>query len=50
MRVVLEVATGPVQGKPIVLLAGQRLQVGRTERADIAFPQDGRMSSIHFLL
>ena len=50
MRVVLEVATGPGRGKRINLLAGQVLQVGRTERADVAFPHDGRMSSVHFRL
>lgn len=50
MRVILEVASGPAAGKKIVLGPGQSVQIGRTEWADYSFPQDGRMSSIHFAL
>jgi hypothetical protein len=50
MRVVVEVISGPGPGRKTVLGAGQMLRIGRTEWADIAFPQDNRMSGEHFLL
>ncbi len=50
MRVVVEVTSGPVAGRKIVLGANQAVQVGRTEWADAAFPHDGQMSGVHFLL
>jgi hypothetical protein len=34
----------------VLLSASQSLQVGRTERADLSVPHDGRMSGVHFAL
>ena len=50
MRIVVEVTSGPSAGRKIVLGANQAVQVGRTEWADAAFPHDGQMSGVHFLL
>lgn len=50
MRVILEVVSGPGQGRKVPLRAGQRLQVGRTEYADLTLADDGHMSSLHFAL
>ncbi len=50
MRVILEVVSGPGQGRKVPLRAGQRLQVGRTEYADLTLAGDGHMSSLHFAL
>jgi hypothetical protein len=50
MRVVLEVTSGPSAGRKTLLGAGQVLQVGRTEWADFAVPEDGHMSRVHFAL
>ena len=50
MRVILEVVSGPEQSRKVPLRAGQRLQVGRTEYADLTLAGDGHMSSLHFAL
>ncbi len=50
MRAIIEVRSGPDTGKKIVLGPGRTVQIGRTEWADYSFPQDGRMSSVHFEL
>ncbi len=50
MRVVLKVASGPLQGRSILLQAGQLIKVGRTEWADFAIPHDDRLSGMHFAL
>ena len=50
MRVILEVTSGPQAGNRVRLVAGQVLQVGRTEWADLAMGSDGQMSSLHFAL
>ncbi len=50
MRVILEVLSGPDAGRKTLLGAGQVLQVGRTDRADLSFPQDGHMSGLHLAL
>ena len=50
MRVILEVTSGPQAGNRVRLVAGQVLQVGRTEWADLAIGSDGQMSSLHFAL
>ena len=50
MRVTLEVTSGPQAGNRVRLVAGQVLQVGRTEWADLAIGSDGQMSSLHFAL
>jgi pSer/pThr/pTyr-binding forkhead associated (FHA) protein len=50
MRVILEVITGPDAGRKVRLAAGQVLQVGRTNWADLAITQDARMADVHFAL
>jgi hypothetical protein len=50
MRVILEIMSGPSSGQKSVLGAFQTVQVGRTEKADLALPNDGRISSLHFAL
>ena len=47
MRLILHVSSGPSAGRRILLNAGQALQVGRTEYADFAVPDD-QISSVHF--
>ena len=48
MRVIVEIIAGPSGSKRLVLAAGQFVQIGRTEWADIACPRDAHMSGIHF--
>ncbi len=48
MRVVLEAVDGPHRGQRILLRAGQTVRVGRTEWADVALPDDGHLSGVHF--
>jgi len=50
MRVVVQITSGPATGGRMALGPGQVLQVGRTEWADFAVPNDGQMSSVHFAL
>ena len=51
MRVVVEASSSEYAGqKRMALRPGQSLKVGRTEWADVVFPNDGRMSGVHFLL
>jgi len=50
VRLVLEAVEGPSRLKRVSLLPGQVIQVGRTERADLVFPLDPHMSSLHFAL
>jgi hypothetical protein len=49
-RAIVEVRFGPLQGRKVVLDAGERLSVGRTERAALSFPHDRRLSAVHFEL
>ena len=49
-HVVLEAVAGPCEKQIVVLLAGQVVRVGRTEWAELAFPLDREMSSLHFAL
>lgn len=46
-RVILEVSLGPLQGTRKVLSPGEKLRVGRRERADLVVPDD-LMSAPHF--
>ena len=39
-RVILEVSLGPLQGTKRVLSPGEKLRVGRRERADLVVPTD----------
>ncbi|MDZ4820154.1 MAG: FHA domain-containing protein [Planctomycetota bacterium] len=48
MGVVLQITNGPYTGRKTHLLAGQVLQVGRTEWADFSVPSDARMHDVHF--
>ncbi len=48
MLVTFRAIAGPMVGEEFVLRSAQLMKVGRTEWADVAFPDDGRMSSIHF--
>jgi hypothetical protein len=50
MTVVLKTTSGPHAGRTIVIYAGQTASVGRSERADYAFPDDECMSGVHFSL
>ncbi len=47
MRAILEVRFGPDKGRKATVPPGGRLRVGRTERADLVFPGDRRMSGLH---
>ena len=48
MQVTLEITEGPSTGEQILLSAGQTLQIGRSDRADIQCGDDWEMSSVHF--
>lgn len=50
MPVFLEVRSGSQAGKKIRLEPMKVLRVGRTSRADVAFPEDAHMSGLHFSL
>lgn len=50
MPVFLEVRSGPQAGSQLRLEQGRILRIGRTARADVAFPEDTHMSSLHFSL
>ena len=50
MQVVLEVTAGSNAGRKVRLGAGQVLEVGRTQWADLAVPEDADMADIHFSL
>jgi len=50
MLVTIEVLSGPQAGKRAVLRYGQKLEIGRTEWADLSIPDDGQMSGVHFAL
>src|SRR5579863_9944546 len=44
----LDVKTGPVSGKVIALADGKVVTIGRTERANVAIPEDTFLSGVHF--
>jgi len=50
MRVILEIGTGALAGTKIPLKPGQPLRIGRTPKADHAFPDDKLMSGSHFAI
>ena len=50
MRVTLEIVSGPQSGRKLVVRSGYTAQVGRTEWADFALPDDSQMSSVHFMV
>ena len=47
MQLLLKVLSGSQQGTKISLRDGQVVQIGRTEWAEVSFPDDVQMSSIH---
>lgn len=49
-RAILEVRYGPLRCKKAVLAPGERLRVGRTERASFVIPSDEQLSGAHFEL
>ncbi|MCC6553514.1 MAG: DUF4123 domain-containing protein [Polyangiaceae bacterium] len=49
-RLILAVCAGPDRGRKAALRPGEALRVGRSERAGLAVPRDGRMSAAHFEL
>ena len=48
MAIALFIATGPNSGQQIPVGTGQMVRVGRTSRADYAFPNDTYLSGVHF--
>src|SRR5262249_46957829 len=50
MRVVLEVLAGPFTGRRIALRSGQKVTVGRSDRAKHTIPHDSLLSQLHFSL
>ncbi len=50
MPLVLRIQSGSRKGSSVPLPAGTVFRVGRTERADLALPDDTFLSSIHFAL
>lgn len=49
-RVIVEVRTGPLLGSKAIVLPGESLRIGRTERAHLIVPRDGAMSGLHCTL
>ncbi len=51
MRVILEVQGGPQAGRTVALQSGEEVRIGRrSHKADIAFPGDSHMSSLHCIV
>jgi pSer/pThr/pTyr-binding forkhead associated (FHA) protein len=50
MRVILEVTSGPSVGRHIPLQEGEIARFGRSDMADVCFPDDVKMSGVHFEL
>jgi pSer/pThr/pTyr-binding forkhead associated (FHA) protein len=48
LAVILEVKSGPMAGKKIPVQKGQTVSIGRTDKANVAFPHDDKMSRVHF--
>ncbi len=49
MRLILEVISGPFQGKQIEAKVGEKVRIGRTTKADVAM-EDNFMSGEHFAI
>src|SRR5262245_28177386 len=50
MRVIVLVEWGPRRWQKALIAPGERLSVGRLERAGLVVPHDERMSGLHFEL
>lgn len=48
MQVNLEIQSGSLAGKRLVIKEGETVTVGRTENADFAIPEDTFLSRVHF--
>jgi len=48
VAVILEVKSGPMAGKKVPIQKGQVVSFGRTDKANMAFPHDDKMSRLHF--
>ncbi|MFT3764624.1 MAG: DUF4123 domain-containing protein [Minicystis sp.] len=46
-RAIVEVRSGPLLGAKAIILPGEKLRIGRTERAHLVVPRDGQMSGLH---
>lgn len=46
-RVIVEVRSGPLLGGKAIIAPGEKLRIGRTERAHLVVPRDGQMSGLH---
>lgn len=46
-RAIVEVRSGPLLGAKAILQPGEKLRIGRTERAHLVVPRDGQMSGLH---
>lgn len=49
-RAILEVKWGPLHGRKAVLAPGEKIRVGRKDRADLIVAKDTKMSGVHFEL
>lgn len=49
-RCIVEVRWGKLAGTKVAIEPGHTLRVGRTDRADLVIPHDGKLSSVHFEL
>lgn len=50
MNVFIQIVSGPEKGRTLQLSNNQLLRVGRSEKADAAFPLDNSISGLHFSL
>lgn len=50
MPVTLRVTSGPSTGRKVHVARGQVAKIGRTEWADISFPNDSGMADVHFVI
>lgn len=46
-RAIVEVRSGPLLGAKAIIAPGEKLRIGRTERAHLVVPRDGQMSGLH---
>ena len=48
MHLILEFVAGPSARRESLVRNGQTVRIGRTEWADICFPEDAQMADVHF--
>jgi pSer/pThr/pTyr-binding forkhead associated (FHA) protein len=49
-RAILEVKWGPLHGRKAIIAPGEKIRVGRKERANLIVAKDAKMSGVHFEL